>query len=189
MLGRRRPNSQRGFTLIEMMTVVVIVGVLAVIAFVAYRRYIQASKSAEAVHVIGAIKAAQEAYKDETFLYKNVSSGGMSGGSLYPRPPGSGKSDWRNSTHVDYAAWMELAVQSEQAVAFGYLCEAGDGVAKKDFPSPPGGRSVSGWPTGTQVTAPWYVVVAEGDADRDGVYSLFASSSLSSEIYSEMEDE
>jgi prepilin-type N-terminal cleavage/methylation domain-containing protein len=169
MIGRRRQRGQRGFTLIELMTVVIIVGVLAVVAFVAYRKYIFASKSAEAVHVIGSIKAAQEAYKDETFLYKNVSTGGIAGGALYPRAPGVGK--------------------TEQAVAFGYLCEAGDGVAKKDFPSPPGGRVVTGWPSGSQVTTPWYVVVAMGDANKDGNYSLFASSSLSSEVYSENEDE
>jgi prepilin-type N-terminal cleavage/methylation domain-containing protein len=52
----------RGFTLVELMVVVVILGVLAVLALFAYRKYTYAARNSEAVQFLGGVRAAQESY-------------------------------------------------------------------------------------------------------------------------------
>ena len=68
-----RKRFQRGFTLVELMAVVVMVAVLATLAVYGVRKYVFAAKASEAFTMINAIKAAEEAYRDETFVYLNVS--------------------------------------------------------------------------------------------------------------------
>jgi type IV pilus assembly protein PilA len=66
--GRITVRTRNGFTLIEMMTVVVIVGVLSVLAIYGVRKYISDSKTAEANNQLGVIaKDAAEAYTKEGY--------------------------------------------------------------------------------------------------------------------------
>ena len=53
-----------GFTLTEMMVVILLVGVLAVVAVPIYDRYIRQTKGSEARAMIGAIVAAEKAYAE-----------------------------------------------------------------------------------------------------------------------------
>jgi type IV pilus assembly protein PilA len=60
-------RSQRGFTLIELMIVVVIVGVLAMLSIIGVRKYVSNAKSAEATNSVGQIaKDAQTAFERES---------------------------------------------------------------------------------------------------------------------------
>lgn len=61
---RRRPN-QKGFTMIELMVVVVIVGVLAAVAIPIYGKYIKNAKLTEATGRIGEIITACKAVAQE----------------------------------------------------------------------------------------------------------------------------
>lgn len=63
----------RGFTLTEMMVVILLVGVLAVIAIPIYERYIRQTKASEAHSVIGAIVAAEKAYAERNGVFLAVS--------------------------------------------------------------------------------------------------------------------
>src|SRR3970040_1866166 len=98
--------------------------------------------------MIGSIKAAQEAYKDETFSYLDVSKGDLT--SFYPmqgEKPGKKKYHWVNDSHNDWDSWRALGISTANPVQFGYASVAGGandaipqpGTAKNfDWP-PPGG--------------------------------------------------
>jgi prepilin-type N-terminal cleavage/methylation domain-containing protein len=59
----RDRQSEAGFTMVEMMIIVVVVGILSLIAVVNVRKYITSSKTSEATEMITTIKGQQEAYK------------------------------------------------------------------------------------------------------------------------------
>jgi type IV pilus assembly protein PilA len=169
----------RGFTLSELMAVVVIVGILATIAAVGYRKYINSARSSEAVWMVNGIRAAQEAYRAETLTYLNV-SGTLT--NYYPTTtPGTFKTQWGGDGN-NVEKWRILNVQADGAVMYGYAVVAGV----------PGEVEV----TGLEFTAdfpdavePWYVVQAKGDVDGDGTPSYYAATSFSNEVYWQNEGE
>jgi|GEM_PF-617353 type IV pilus assembly protein PilE len=63
-----------GFTLTELMVVVVLVGILAVVAVPVYDRYIRHTKGSEARAMIGAIVAAEKAYAERNGAFVAVST-------------------------------------------------------------------------------------------------------------------
>lgn len=69
--GRSSLNGQRGFTLIELMIVVVIIGIIASIAYPSYTRYVQKSVRTDA-HA-GLMQAASELERcyTRTYSYAN----------------------------------------------------------------------------------------------------------------------
>jgi type II secretory pathway pseudopilin PulG len=171
------------------MAVVVIVGVLATLATVGLRKYVFASKSSEAVSMIGAIMAAQEAYRSETFAYATPTITSLTSvEAVYPQGaqdelPGRRKWNWDNPGHPDHGRWMALSVTTNQPVIFGYTCVAG--AAGSAVPAA-GTEQPLNWPT---PTGPWYVVRAIADQNGDGVTSVFVGSSFTSEIHHEYDDE
>jgi type IV pilus assembly protein PilA len=157
--GRRR----RGFTLIELMIVVVIVGVLATLAVVGYRKLVQASHVSEATGMVQSIRVAQEGYHSETQQYANV-SGSLT--NFYPAAPQYQViMAWGGpcSTCTGGVPWSALPVHVDGPVLFGYATIAGIAGG----PSPPVSVSVNGkalvFPTAPATD--WYIISAEGDLD------------------------
>ena len=64
-----KKNSQKGFTLIELMIVVVIIGILAALAIPRFMRATTKSKQSEAKQILKQIYTMEQAYRQEKNVY------------------------------------------------------------------------------------------------------------------------
>jgi len=60
---------RRGFTLLELIVVIIIIGILATVGFSQYTRMVEKGRAAEAKIVLGQIRTAQVAYNQENGAY------------------------------------------------------------------------------------------------------------------------
>jgi type IV pilus assembly protein PilA len=110
LLQSMRPvaRQERGFTLVELMIVVVIVGVLATLAVLGYRKMVNSSHVTEATSMVSNMRVAQEAYHAETQTYAPC----MGANSI------AGASSWYPATSV-------YGVVTQWGAACGSICQSG----------------------------------------------------------------
>lgn len=172
MVGKR---TSRGFSLVELMIVVVLIGILSVVAYVGYRRFVTASYKAEATSVIGGIATAQEGYKAESGAYLNVSGASTN---LYPASvPGPFKTEWGGACVSCSGSWTTLAYKPSAPVIFGYSTVAstaatpssarGGPIHTKKIQRPTPAPA----PASTPATGAFFTTTAMADTDGDGVYT------------------
>ena len=159
-------GSRKGFTLIELMIVVVIMGVLAAIAIMSYRIYIQRARTAEAAGLLANIKASQESYRSEFGMYCNVNNEAPAA------DPGPAAVVW--DTAKVNNRWSQLGFRPDNRAIFFTL---------NTVAGAPGTAAPGGWVGGAGITLPdaaatfyrdhWFIARARGDQDDDGAEALF----------------
>jgi len=161
-----KPDGSQGFTLLELMIVVIILGVLAAIAVPSFQGQYHQSKSAEAQALLRDIAAKQEAFKAEFGQYLNVSTSFGFGNRRPAAAPRTdfGYVDWDGGSDAIGLGWRQLGFRPQSAVRFSYIVVAGlPGVD-------PTGLGV---PAGLASSADhWWAAAAFGNADRNTVSSL-----------------
>jgi type IV pilus assembly protein PilA len=188
---RRARLRAHGFTLIELSVVVVVVGILAVLAILGYRRYTATARSAEAKQVTAGIRMAQEAFKTEKGIYAAVSSDDTS---YYPAAtPGKFVTAWGgpcgNCASGDPDGWKKLAVSPGEPVMFGYATVAGLGGAAPAGGGPAMVAAAAAAFAPLKATDPFYLTVAWGDYDGDGIPCTVTSYSTSNQLVVQGEGE
>jgi len=168
--GRR----ERGFTLTELMIVIVILGILAAIAIISFRKYVQYSKTSEVYTMLGDIRAKQEGYRAEFSQYCAVNGQDLS---TAPYPNGApkenkNKTSWPSPpTNVN---WQLLGFTTHAPTYGGYKVAAG---LPGQAPSGTGGTIA-----GFNANDHWWIAWGHLDLDGDGEWMTFEALNQTTDI-------
>lgn len=184
MSRRHARRTQAGFTLVELMTVVVIVGILAAVGIALLRKHVFSSKTTEVAAMVQSIRVAQERWRAENHGYLDVS---QTLTHWYPmNTPNKTKYHWDQPAGNDYPKWRLLAPTVAGPVQAGYAVRAGAPFTPMAVPDT---ASKPAWPAAAAQNEPWFVIQARADTDGDGDPAMFLASSLNGELYIENEGE
>lgn len=162
-------KSASGFTLLELMVVVVIVSVLATVAVPAFSSYVNKSRANEGPAFLAEIKGRQESYRAEFGQYCDTSGSMSYGGTWAPRAtPDKRVQGWTAPT----AQWAALAANPNGPLRFIYQSPAG--LPGQAVPATAGALY-----DGDEF---WFTAQARGDLDADGMLVTFEIYSAANQV-------
>ena len=126
------------------------------------RKYVLEAKRGEAVGMLTQIRSAEEAYRDEKFVYL-----GRRDFTLWTptNDPGGSKNGWESGPNDEMRQmFSQLGVMPDGAVEYSYAVAAG--TASSTPPAVPMNNVVIPPPTG-----PYYVAMGMADLNNDGSYT------------------
>ncbi|MGO8998979.1 MAG: prepilin-type N-terminal cleavage/methylation domain-containing protein [Polyangiaceae bacterium] len=203
---RRSAPAERGFTLVELMIVVVIVGVLAVLAVVGFQKLIGTSRTTEAVQMVNSIKVGQEAFHAETGAYDDISQGlcvtTSTCANFYPQASegvttvGAFKASWGVPCTAGCQPgtdWLQLSVHAQGNVMYGYTTIAGTASNATTLVSTNGVSAPTSIGTGNAaisinasfangIPSDWYFVAAVGNSEDNANPCVVMGTSFQSDL-------
>jgi len=176
----RRKSTARGFSLTELMVVVVLIGVLAMLAFPSLRKRIEQARGRLGTIEMRAIAAAQERFRAENLVYLDVSA------SLTAYfPVAAPTTAFRLFRDPDQPLWEVLGPTITEATPYVFATKAG--LSGETLPVDIDAGAVAVMPTPTfpanAISNQWYVIQGVGDLDGDGVHQVMFSSSFDPTLY------
>ncbi len=143
-------RDKKGFSLVELMTVVAIIAILAAIAIPRFLRFAMRSKTTEATSNLGGIRIGEEGYRAEHDVYL---------------PAGAYPAAQPSATGV---LWEDLSANPiiEENTGFKAIGFAADGVVRYQY-------TVAVLPVAPAVGTPYYTATATGDLDDDTALATY----------------
>ncbi|MBN2724534.1 MAG: prepilin-type N-terminal cleavage/methylation domain-containing protein [Deltaproteobacteria bacterium] len=146
-----------GFTMIELLLVVVVIGILAAIAIPQFNSQSKKAKASEVPGMFTAIKTAQFAYKSEYGMFLST---GSTETDFYPALLSSGEPVKKKWEPASSSKWVDLGVQPPDYQLYcGYVTIGGSAGTG---PSGTHGQNIF---RNTVPTKPWFYIVAACDLD------------------------
>ncbi|MCB9739899.1 MAG: prepilin-type N-terminal cleavage/methylation domain-containing protein [Deltaproteobacteria bacterium] len=160
-------RGRAGFTLLELMIVVVIIGILATTAIASYKRFARRARVQEAIAFLGDVRIKQESYYQ---TYHRYVSSGTAFDDWWPKSMdwAIGAGTWdidcnKPGDQANHPGWCALGAgfASQQEVYFQYVIWARNPAAPQ---APPAGYIIN-------ANQDWWVARARADFDGDGEFS------------------
>ncbi|MBK8482611.1 MAG: prepilin-type N-terminal cleavage/methylation domain-containing protein [Proteobacteria bacterium] len=157
-----------GFTLIEVMMVVVIIGVLATLSLVGYQRHLRSGRLVAAQEFVSRIQAREESYFQQWGTYVGTSAG------FYPPLGGAGAEPTAKPWTAIPAEWVTLGARPESDTSyFAYSVVASNPAGGHALDAIAPLLGIPAQPTAGGPLDPhaWYYVIGHGDLNGDASYA------------------
>lgn len=163
-----------GFTLVELMVIVLIIGILSMIAIPTYTGYLYRSKTTEGVGFLADIKSRQESYRSEYLQYCKVSTGAEN---WWPSTKKGSGYHWDPASLP--TGWSHLGASPPSLYGSFQYVSVAEGPGSANLPDSKGFSDSRGY-DGNDF---WFISRAQADLDNDGTFITIESYSARHSVW------